>query len=109
MDSTPVLEAASISMTSSAESVSMARHDSQVPQGVVVGPCTQLRARAITRAVVVLPTPRMPVNRYAGATRLCAMAADSVFFKMSWPTRSARMVGRYLRASASVIIMIQWL
>ena len=35
------------------------------PQGVGVGPCSQFRHRARMRALVVLPQPRGPLNRYA--------------------------------------------
>src|SRR6185437_1293208 len=51
------------------------------------------------RAVVVLPTPRTPVRIQA-----CGMRPDSNAFEMvrtmaSWPIRSAKVDGRYLRAS----------
>ncbi len=35
------------------------------PHGVGVGPCSQFRQRARMRALVVLPQPRGPLNRYA--------------------------------------------
>ena len=38
-------------------------HDGHTPQGVSVGPSTQLRQRARMRALVVLPQPRGPENR----------------------------------------------
>ena len=38
-------------------------HDSQLPHGVEVGPFSQLSARAMMRALVVLPQPRGPENR----------------------------------------------
>ena len=38
------------------------------PQGVSVGPCAQFRHRARMRALVVLPQPRGPLNRYAWLT-----------------------------------------
>lgn len=39
--------------------------DWQVPHGVGVGPCSQFRHLARMRALVVLPHPRGPLNRYA--------------------------------------------
>jgi hypothetical protein len=38
-------------------------HDRQVPHGVGVGPCSQLRQRARIRALVVFPQPRGPLKR----------------------------------------------
>ena len=63
--STPVRLAASISTTSGWRSARMARQLSHTPQGSAVGPPLpsgpmQLSARAMMRAVVVLPTPRTP-------------------------------------------------
>ena len=50
------------------------------------------------RAVVVLPVPRMPVMMKACAMRSAAKAFFSVRTIASWPTRSAKVSGRYLRA-----------
>ena len=63
--STPPWLAASISTTSSepAPPRARSRQESQVPQGVSVGPCSQFRQRARMRAEVVLPQPRGPENR----------------------------------------------
>ena len=74
------------------------------PQGSTVGPPVpsgpmQLSARAIMRAVVVLPTPRTPVSMKACATRPAAKALRSVRTIASWPIMSLKLVGRYLRAS----------
>src|SRR5215467_5650009 len=57
--STPVLDAASISITSMSSPRAMALHDSHFPQGVVVGLSyfSQLRHLARMRAVEVLPVP----------------------------------------------------
>ena len=41
----------------------------QMPQGVAVTPVAQLRLLARMRAIVVLPTPRVPVSRYAWCRR----------------------------------------
>ena len=63
MSSTELLDAASISMTSSEVALAMARHDWQAPQGSVVGPRSQFRQAARILAMLVLPVPREPTNR----------------------------------------------
>ena len=65
MLSTPVLEAASISITSRALPLAIEVHSSQVPQGSGVGLSLlrQLRERARILALEVLPVPRGPLNR----------------------------------------------
>ena len=63
MSSTELLEAASISMTSSELALAMARQESQVPQGSVVGPRSQFRQAARIFAMEVLPVPRDPTKR----------------------------------------------
>ena len=65
MLSTPVLEAASISITSRALPAAMEVQSSQTPQGSGVGPSApmQLSERARMRALEVLPVPRGPLNR----------------------------------------------
>jgi hypothetical protein len=103
MSSTPVREAASISITSTWRSSAIARQCSHWPQGETVGPPlpsapTQLSARARIRAVVVLPTPRTPVRIKACASRFCAIAFDKVRTIASCPISSAKVAGRYLRA-----------
>ncbi len=66
MLSMPVFEAASSSSRSMKRPASMSVHAAQVPQGVAVTPLVmQLRLFARIRAIVVLPTPRVPVSRYA--------------------------------------------
>ncbi|RIH74234.1 hypothetical protein Mcate_02788 [Meiothermus taiwanensis] len=59
--STELLEAASISSTSGCRPSRTSRQPSQVPQGL--GSLEQLTAWAISRALLVLPTPRGPENR----------------------------------------------
>ena len=51
------------------------------------------------RAVVVLPTPRMPVSMKACAIRPDWKALRSVRTIASWPMRDEKSIGRYLRAS----------
>src|SRR5690349_11284976 len=74
-----------------------------MPQGSGVGPPwpsgpMQLSARAMMRAVVVLPTPRTPVSSQAWASRPDRMALVRVRTRASWPIRPSNVVGRYLRA-----------
>ncbi len=73
-------------------------HGSTVGPPVPSGP-TQLSARAMMRAVVVLPTPRTPVSIQAWAMRPWAKALRRMRTIASWPIRSSNRVGRYLRAS----------
>ena len=63
VSSTPVRDAASTSIRSMKRPSAMAVQASQVPQGVEVTPDSQLKHAARMRANVVLPTPRVPVNR----------------------------------------------
>ena len=63
MSSTELLEAASISITSSEVAFWIATHESQSPHGVIVGPCSQFRHAARIFAMLVLPVPREPTNR----------------------------------------------
>ena len=65
MSSTELLEAASISITSSDVALAIETHDSHTPQGVTVGPFTQFSDAARIFAIDVLPVPREPTNRYA--------------------------------------------
>src|SRR5581483_1780411 len=51
------------------------------------------------RAVVVLPTPRTPVRIQACGMRPDSNALEMVRTMASWPIRSAKVDGRYLRAS----------
>ena len=60
------------------------------------GRVSQLSALARMRALVVLPTPRTPVNRNACATRPLAIALLSVRVTCSWPTRSENVCGPIL-------------
>ena len=101
----PVREAASISCTSTLRDSAMEVQGSQTPQGWMVGSLPlpsapmQFRARAMMRAVVVLPTPRTPVSMKAWAMRPVANAFDRVRTSASCPIRPVKSAGRYLRAS----------
>ena len=61
--STPLLEAASSSSTSKIEPFSIPRQAGQALQGLPSTGCSQFTARARILAQVVLPVPRVPVNR----------------------------------------------
>ena len=62
--STELLDAASISMTSSDVALAIETHESQTPHGAIVGPPrSQFRHAARILAIDVLPVPREPTNR----------------------------------------------
>ena len=65
MSSTELLDAASISMTSSEVAAAMARQDSHGRRARPSGPLTQFSDAARILAIEVLPVPREPTNRYA--------------------------------------------
>src|SRR3954471_20065081 len=94
MSSTELLEAASISMTSSEVALATATHDSHSPHGSVVGPWTQFRHAARILAIEVLPVPREPTNRYAWWTLPCSTALRSVRTTCSCPPTWLRGRGR---------------
>src|SRR5918999_2112175 len=97
VSSTFECEAASISMTSIDEPSAMATHEAHTPHGFGVGPFSQLSALARMRAVLVLPVPRGPVNRYACATRSSFIAFASVLVTCSCPRISPKVWDLYLR------------
>ena len=101
--STPVLLAASTSITSRKFPLFIdlqgehSLHISKV--GSFLFPSeTQLRALAIILAVVVLPTPLIPVKRKAWANLPLLREFLKVFTSVSWPMSSLKSFGRYLRA-----------
>jgi hypothetical protein len=96
--STPLFEAASISTTSTDRPSAISTHGAQTPHGSAVGPLTQLSAFATSRAEVVFPTPRGPVNRKACASCPLLSALESVRTTCSCPAISAKVCGRYFRA-----------
>ena len=65
-----------------------------VLRAAVEGGCVEAALRAMIRAVVVLPTPRMPESRKAWATRPDANAFFSVRTRASWPISADSRVGR---------------
>ena len=104
MLSTPVLDAASISNTSIGLPPAMSLQLSHCPQGWSGSPPVQLSVRARIRALVVLPTPRVPVNRNAWWSRPPSIAFWRVFAICSCPTMSEKDCGRHLRAIATYAI-----
>ena len=103
MLSTPVLDAASISITSKALPDAIERHNSQLPQGSGVGSALamQFSDRAKILALEVLPVPLGPVKRYAGAMRPVLRALLRVVAIASWPTSWLNRWGLYLWCSGS--------
>ena len=67
--STPLLEAASISMTFMLAPAAMALQIRHSPQGPSSVGCSQFTVFAKIFATVVLPVPLVPVNRYAWPIR----------------------------------------
>ena len=98
MSSTPVRLAASTSWTSVERLSAISTQEGQTPQGVSVGPFSQLRQRATRRARVVLPTPRGPVKRIAWGIRPERMAFRRARVTWPWPETSSKLCGRHLRA-----------
>jgi hypothetical protein len=101
--STPVLLAASTSITSRKLPLFIDLHGEQLlhisKAGSFLFPsATQFRAFAIILAVVVLPTPLMPVRRKACANLPLFRELLKVFTSVSCPISSLKSFGRYLRA-----------
>src|SRR3954452_10545855 len=97
MSSTELLDAASISITSSEVALAIDTQESQTPHGETVGPRSQFSDAARIFAIEVLPVPREPTNRYAWWTLSCSIALESVRTTCSCPTTSANERGRWRR------------
>src|ERR1700687_4824991 len=95
----PRLDAASISIRSSADPAVISVHDWHLLHGSAesFGRPVQFTALASKRAADVFPVPRLPLNRYACATRALMIAPCSAREDASWPTRSAKVCDRDLR------------
>ena len=100
--SMPRLEAPSISTTSMSSPRMMAS-----PISVACVWPRAFNARAKIRAILVLPTPRVPQKRYACAVRPVAMAFCRVRPMVSCPTTSANVRERYRRAK-TVYALVAW-
>ena len=62
---TPLLEAASISITFMELPAAIALQEGQFPQGLPSAGCSQFTAFAKILAMVVFPVPLVPQNKYA--------------------------------------------
>ena len=101
--STPVLLAASTSITSKKFPLFMDWHGEQLLQiskeGSSLQPSPiQFKALAIILAVVVFPTPLIPVKRNAWANLPLSRALLKVVTSVSCPINSLKSFGLYLRA-----------
>ena len=76
-------------------------HIWQMPQGVAVTPVSQLSVLARMRAMVVLPTPRVPVSKYAWCSRPVVSAWVNARTTCSCPISSEKLRGRYLRGAGA--------
>src|SRR3954449_11308016 len=99
MSAAELLDGGAISMTASDVAEAIATHESQTPQGSVVGPRSQFRQAARILAIDVLPVPREPTKRFAWWTLPCSTALRRVRTTCSWPTTSAKVRGRWRRYS----------
>ena len=97
--STLLLEAPSISVTSTECPPVMDTQEGHCPQGEGVGPSLQLRALASMRATEVFPTPLGPENTYAWAILSCLRALPSMRTMGFWPMRSSKTSGLHFLAS----------
>ena len=73
-------------------------HDAQRLHGSSVGPSAQFSPLARIRAIVVLPTPLGPQNKYAWPVRFILMAFCKVWTIGFWPITSLKTCGRNFRA-----------
>ena len=98
ISSTLVLVAASTSSMSTKRPESISVHARHFPQGRDETPVSQLIDLARMRASVVLPTPRVPVKRYAWCRRPVSSALASAVTTCGCPTIWSNALGRHLRA-----------
>ena len=101
--STPLFDAASISIDVDARPSAISTQGVQTPQGSAVGaPFSQFSAFATSRAVVVFPTPRGPVNRNAWASWPVSSAFESVRTTCACPDISPNVLGPVLAGEDQV-------
>jgi len=98
ISSTLVLVAASTSIRSTKRPASISTQAEHFPQGLELMPVSQFRHFARIRARVVLPTPRVPENKYAWCRRFWSSALRSALTTCSCPTSDSNVRGRHLRA-----------
>src|ERR1700675_743722 len=97
ISSMPRLDAASISIRSRADPAVISTHDWHLLHGSAESRArpVQLSAFASRRAADVFPVPRLPLKRYACATRALMIAPCSAREEASCPTRSPKVCERY--------------
>src|SRR5260370_37486035 len=103
MSSTLVLDAASISITSTGAPETKSWQDGQAPQASGPVRAVQASALASSRAVVVLPPPREPLKREAWCTRPELSTLRSVRGTGSRPATASDSCGLHLRDSTSYV------
>ena len=98
--STPVLEAASISRKSILFPSWIDIDDSHLLQGCEVGESDDMQFRHLARslAIVVLPTPLVPLKRKAWCTLSCSILFLITWTTWSWPMTSSKELGLYFLA-----------
>src|SRR4051794_2328692 len=101
MSSTELLEAASISTTSSELPARIALEIGFSGSKSTREPPSAFSAQARSLAMLVLPVPREPTNRYAWWTLSSSIALRSVRTMCSWPTTWSKLRGRWRRYSES--------
>src|SRR3981081_1064385 len=99
ISSIPRFDAASISIKSKADPAVISTHDWHLLHGSAEERSrpVQFTAFASSRAADVFPVPRLPLKRYAWATRDEMTAPCKAREAASWPTRSAKVCDLYLR------------
>ena len=95
--STPVFDAASISIISKAFPSVICLHMSHLQQGFIVGSLNawQFKDFANILALDVFPVPLGPLKRYAGAIFFVNNACFKVIDINFWPTSSSKLLGLY--------------
>ena len=100
MLSTPLLDAASISITFIDVPAAIDRHIAHSPHGLPSTGCSQLTAFANIFATVVFPVPLVPQNKYACPIRSALIWFFNVRTIASCPFTSSNSSGRNLRYNA---------
>ncbi len=107
MSSTELFDAASISTTSSDVPRRIATHAGSSGEKSAFGPPSAFSAHASSFAMLVLPVPREPTNRYAWWTLPSSIALRRVRTMCSWPTTSSKVRGRWRRYRESTAAILE--
>src|SRR3989344_4193384 len=105
--STPVCEAASISIKSIDFDCIISRQESHLLHGSKEDRSWQLIALAKRRAIVVLPLPLGPVNKYACEIALPEIELVNVCTICSCPIISEKLCGLYLRYKTKLFTPVE--